>query len=111
MMNSNIPVDASRFGTLRLGGCAPKKKYGSEEQMCDKNGVPLYDVHLLGRMAKANGSQSIKVVVASNSDPVAGIELDAPVKVENMRLSFGQLDDAGRRLWSKFTADKIAPAK
>ena len=109
MMTSNIPVDASRFGTLRLDGCAPKKKYGSEEQMCDRDGVTLYDVHLLGRMAKANGSQSIKVVVASNSDPVAGIELDAPVKVEGLCVSFGTLDDG--RLWSKFTADKIAPAK
>lgn len=108
-MNSNIPVEAPRLGTLRLDGCAPKKRYGSEEQMRDRDGTPLYDVHLLGRMAKANGSQSIKVVVASNSDPVAGIELDSPVKVEGMALSFGTLDDG--RLWSKFTASKIVAAK
>lgn len=108
-MNSNIPVDVSRIGSLRLDGCTPKTKYNSDEQMCDKNGTPLHDVHLLARMAKANGSEKIKVVVASNSDPVAGIELDSPVKVEGMALSFGTLDDG--RLWSKFTASKIVAAK
>lgn len=107
MSNSNIPVDASRLG-LRYDGYTPKTAYGTNEQLRDRDGVPLWNVNLLGRMAKANGSEKIKVVVASTSDPVAGIELDSPVKVEGLAVSFGTLDDG--RLWSKFTATKIAPA-
>ena len=110
MANNNyIPVDASRYGTFRFDGCAPKTEFNSNEQKRNKNGVPIYEVNFLVRTGKASGSEKVKVQIASNSDPAAGIELDAPVKVEGLCVSFGTLESG--RLWSKFSADKIAPAK
>ncbi|TNU89457.1 hypothetical protein FIC87_11225 [Eggerthella lenta] len=108
MLNSNIPVDVSRWKS-RLDECSRKIKYGTDEQMRDRDGRPLWDVIILARAPEFKGSEKIKVVVASETDPAAGIELDAPVKLENLAVSFGVLESG--KSWSKFTATKISPAK
>lgn len=93
-MLTNVVIDQTRtFAGMVFLSCQPKLKFGSQEQDRTKDGVPKWEVEVLGATYTPFGTTAnevIKVGMTAVSDPSEGVQPFSPVELGN--LSFGVLE-------------------
>lgn len=91
---------------LASSKCFPKSDYETKETIIDRNGNSLWQVPIA--VPSERELESFMVTVSAKKNPVEGLEVMAPLKLENLTLSVGVMN--GNKKYFAFRADSVKGA-
>lgn len=87
--NFKIDQQATFAGPLQFLQSAPKTAMGSDQQQTTKDGVPKWEIHLLGMFHGGFSGLSpevLKVGIAQHGDPGEGLDQNTPVIMQGLEV-------------------------
>lgn len=90
--NFKIDVQGTFVAPPLFLQCAPKTKFGSDVQDVTKNGLPKWEVHLLGMFAGFNGAPAPEVLKVGFVGKNPALELQANTQVVVDGLEVGVME-------------------
>lgn len=91
---------------LASSKCFPKSDYETKEIITDQNGNTLWQVPVA--VPSERELEQFTVTVPAKKNPVEGLEVMTPLKLENLSLSVGTMN--GKRKYYAFRADSVKGA-
>lgn len=91
---------------LASAKCYPKSDYETREIITDQNGNSLWQVPVA--VPTERELESFVVTVPARKNPVEGLSVMAPLKLENLSLSVGVMN--GNKKYFAFRADGVKGA-